>query len=201
MTPQQSDKATGSKARLISVTIDLMASKGFEGTSVQDILEAAQVTKSNFYYHFKSKEDLCLAALEAMENDFFSEILEPALLHTALSPKNRLKGFFNEQLTRMETQCCKQGCPFSNLALETSDFYPEFQQRLARFYQRKARLIEACFQEGLEQGEFRSTLVPSKVSHLILAVVGGTMLLAKAYKDVEVIRQNIEIFFQLISTE
>jgi TetR/AcrR family transcriptional repressor of nem operon len=199
--PSQTDELTGSKAKLVSVTIDLMGSKGFESTSVQDILDAAQVTKSNFYYHFKSKEDLCLTALEMMENYFFTYMLEPTLLNEELSPKERFRAFFNVQLSKMETSSCKKGCPFSNLASETSDFHPEFQQRLAQFYQRQVRLIEKCFEEGVEKGEFRSNIAPSKVASMLLSTMMGATLLAKAYKDLDVLRQNIELLFQLIAKE
>jgi hypothetical protein len=87
------------------------------------------------------------------------------------------------------------------LASETSDFYPEFRQRLTQFYQRQARLIEKCFEEGIEKGEFRSTIAPSQAANMIISATMGTMLLAKAYKDVEVIRQNTELLFQLISKD
>ena len=193
------EQLTGSKGKLISATIGLMSAKGFESTSVQDIIEAAQVTKSNFYYHFKTKEELCLAALAVMEECFVTYILKPTLLNLELSPKNRLKAFFNESRAKMESNSCNQGCPFSTLASETSDFYPEFRERIAQFYQRQAKLIEQCFTEGIHKGEFRTDIPPSQASTLILSAMTGTMLLAKSYKDVDVISQNIDTVFQLIS--
>ena len=193
------EQLTGSKGKLISATIGLMSAKGFESTSVQDIIEAAQVTKSNFYYHFKTKEELCLAALAVMEEYFITYILQPTLLNLELSPKNRLKAFFNEFRAKMESNSCTQGCPFSTLASETSDFYPEFRERIAQFYQRKAKHIEQCFAEGVQKGEFRTDIPPAQASTLLLSAMTGTMLLAKSYKDVDVISQNIDTVFQLIS--
>ncbi len=61
------DTTAGSRQKLLDATVELMSSRGFEAMGINSILEAAGVSKSNFYYHFKSKEDLCLAARDAMQ--------------------------------------------------------------------------------------------------------------------------------------
>lgn len=193
------DELTGSKGKLIMATVDLIASRGFESTSVQEILDAAQVTKSNFYYHFKSKEDLCLATLEVMEEYYFTNMLTPTLLNKSLSPTERLQALFKTMQNKMANQECKQGCPFSNLASETSDFHPEFRQRISGFYQKQANIIEECIEEGIAKGEFRPDISPPEMSNMILSMMNGTMLLAKAYRNADVLQQNANLLFQLIS--
>jgi len=47
------------KHRIMHAAILLMAEKGLEKTSVQDIVRAVNVTKPVLYYYFKNKEDLC----------------------------------------------------------------------------------------------------------------------------------------------
>lgn len=47
------------KHRIMHAAILLMAEKGLEKTSVQDIVDAVHVTKPVLYYYFKNKEDLC----------------------------------------------------------------------------------------------------------------------------------------------
>jgi len=175
-----------------------MASRGFECTSVQDILDTAGVTKSNFYYHFKSKEDLCLFTLQVMEDRFFAKVMASTLLNKTLSPGNRLKALFNRLLSHMENNSCQQGCAFSNLASETSDFHPEFRQRLACFYQRETKAIEQCLEEGMALGEFRPDLEPAKTAALILSIINGSMLLAKAYKNTKVMQQNVDLTLELV---
>ena len=46
------------RKRLISVAANLIHTKGFNNTSIQDILDESSVCRSNFYYHFDSKEQL-----------------------------------------------------------------------------------------------------------------------------------------------
>ena len=53
-----------SKERLLASARELIHENGFQQTSVDEILKKSGVTKSNFYYHFKSKEELGLIILE-----------------------------------------------------------------------------------------------------------------------------------------
>jgi AcrR family transcriptional regulator len=51
----------GVRNRLLDAAVDLFAAKGFDGTSVQEIVERAAVTKGAMYHYFKSKDDLLYA--------------------------------------------------------------------------------------------------------------------------------------------
>ena len=52
-----------SREKILSNAAELIRTKGYNHTSIQDILQAASVTKSNFYYHFESKEQLAFEVL------------------------------------------------------------------------------------------------------------------------------------------
>lgn len=51
-----------SKTRLLDAALRLIRTKGYSATRVEDICEAAGVTKGSFFHHFDSKEELALAA-------------------------------------------------------------------------------------------------------------------------------------------
>src|SRR5258707_15751056 len=102
---------TSSKEKLIGATIQLMSARGFESMGINSILEAADVSKSNFYYHFKSKEELCLAALDVMSNYFFANFIDPILLDAKASPKKRLHRLLDFFKQKMSESACSCGCP------------------------------------------------------------------------------------------
>jgi len=56
--------ATETRSRIVSAARNLFSSHGFSGTSLDDILTAAGITKGAFYHYFKSKEEICLALLD-----------------------------------------------------------------------------------------------------------------------------------------
>lgn len=62
-------KAAATRADLLAVARQLFAERGFAGTSTEEIVQAAQVTRGALYYHFRSKEDLFRAVFEAVEED------------------------------------------------------------------------------------------------------------------------------------
>jgi TetR/AcrR family transcriptional regulator, transcriptional repressor for nem operon len=190
----------GSREKLIAATIDLMSSRGFEAMGIHSILEAAGVSKSNFYYHFKSKEDLCLAALDEMAEQFFRECLEPILSNKSLSPRKRLEKFFNGMLEMMESECCQKGCPFVNLATETSDFLPAFRERISTFFDRYQSKLAECIREGIEKGEFRADVSAELSAQVLLSSVNGTMVLTKVHKNPQVMKQGIRAVMTLLTS-
>ncbi|MBX9948492.1 MAG: TetR/AcrR family transcriptional regulator [Candidatus Obscuribacterales bacterium] len=192
------DATSGSRQKLIEATIELMSSRGFEAMGINSILEAAGVSKSNFYYHFKSKEDLCLAALDSMTDAFFS-MSDPILLNKALSPRKRLEKFLKGMAEMIESECCNKGCPFVNLATETSDFVPAFRERISEYFDRYQQCFADVIQEGIQQGEFRSDVSAKLAAQVLLASMNGTIVLTKVHKRPQVMKENIKSFLAMMS--
>ena len=161
MTPK-TKTTEGSREKLIEATIELMSAHGFEPMGISAILEKSGVTKSNFYYHFKSKEELCLAALEEMEKVFFDEMLIPILNDKSKTPKKRLLNLYNCMIQKMVENCCDRGCPFVNLATETSDFHPVFREKIDSHYQKYTDELSKVIEEGIKSGEFRKDISQKK---------------------------------------
>ncbi|MBX9722699.1 MAG: TetR/AcrR family transcriptional regulator [Candidatus Obscuribacterales bacterium] len=194
-------KEHSSKEKLICATIELMSSRGFESMGINSILEAADVSKSNFYYHFKSKEELCLAALDAMSECFFSNYVDPILLDSKLTPKKRIQkliDFFKQKMLESE---CSGGCAFVNLSAETSDFHPAFREKITNHYKDYASKIAACYEEGVQKGEFTNRIQPNQAAQMVMSLMNGTMLMAKVQRDPSVIDMNTKTLFSLIANK
>lgn len=54
-------KAQKTRARIMDIAQEAILQKGFGGTSIEEIITAAEITKSGFFYHFKDKNELALA--------------------------------------------------------------------------------------------------------------------------------------------
>ena len=192
------ENCCGSKEKLIKATFGLIASKGFENTGINEILENAGVTKSNFYYHFKSKEELCLTVLDHMENYFFENMVNISLLNLTLAPKERLKKDLDLSVEKMARNCCNCGCPFVNLGNETSDFYPAFREKISQVNTRHLQAIERCIHDGIQVHDFRQNLDPAAMARFILAEVNGSVVLAKVFKSTDVLNENNQSLLELI---
>lgn len=188
----------GSRGKLINATIALLAAKGYESTGIAEILESSKVSRSNFYYHFKSKEELCLSALDKIANLYFNTVLAQTLGNAKLSPRKRLERHFDYLIEVMETQSCDGGCVFTNLEAEVSDFYPSFRDRLQKIDEYTLDAIEATVRDGMNQKEFRKDIDAPVMANTILALFKGASILAKSQKDSRIIRQTRDSVLTLI---
>jgi AcrR family transcriptional regulator len=76
--PTQAERTEATRGRLITTARRLFAVKGFAGTSTEEILGEAAVSRGALYHHFPSKTDLFQATFEAVEDEVTARILEAA---------------------------------------------------------------------------------------------------------------------------
>jgi TetR/AcrR family transcriptional repressor of nem operon len=187
-----------SKQKIINETIKLIHAKGFNNTSIQDILDAAAVTKSNFYYHFETKEQLGFDVLAERMRQFYESAIKPSLDNEQLTPLQRVHGFLDQLMAIGVSPQGELGCPFGNLAQEMSAVHEPLRQALSQFFKAGAELLEWCFEEGKRQGELREALPSKHLAEFVLAQMQGTFLLRKTHKEPALVERNVEMLRQII---
>lgn len=82
------------REHLVDTAIDLFAERGFHATGIDTILEKSGVSKKTLYRHFRSKEELILAALRKYDGLFRNEFMRQveARAHT---PRGRILAVFD----------------------------------------------------------------------------------------------------------
>ncbi|RJP73919.1 MAG: TetR/AcrR family transcriptional regulator [Candidatus Abyssobacteria bacterium SURF_17] len=186
------------KQKILIEAAKLIHTKGFNNTSIQDILDIASVTKSNFYYHFDSKEQLGFEVLTGRMQWFYGRVIEPSLDNPALNPLQRIYAFLDGILALGTSPLGELGCPFGNLAQEMSAIHEPLRQALSAFFRAGADRLEHCFEEGKQAGIFREQLPSSQIAEFVLAQTQGMFLLRKTHKDPQIMERNIDMLHQLI---
>ena len=74
----QAERTAATRARLVAAARQLFAARGFSGTSVEDILRVAAVSRGALYHHFASKEDVFRSVYEAVEADLTADVVKRA---------------------------------------------------------------------------------------------------------------------------
>jgi AcrR family transcriptional regulator len=82
-------RGAATREHLITVATTLFAERGYEDTSIETVLQEASVSRGSLYHHFKNKEALFEAVLEAIETDAGVQVLEAAV--GATDPKEMLR--------------------------------------------------------------------------------------------------------------
>ena len=189
---------TKSREKIIEVATELFHRNGFHQTAVDEILEKSGVTKSNFYYHFASKEGLGLEVLDRRIKQFEAEVISANLEDTSFSPQERLSNLYDRVTKYHRSLECSCGCPFGNLALEMSDVNEKFRERLSAFFMRWEKAIETCIQNGIDRGEFRADVNPSLVAGLILTQLEGAIMMVKTHKTIDPLKSGTQAVLKLL---
>src|SRR5262247_3601103 len=93
---QQKQSARG---KILDAALMVIRAKGYTAATVEDLCAASDVTKGAFFHHFKSKDDLAVAAAEHWSK-VTGELFEGAPYHGHADPLERVLGYldFRKQL-------------------------------------------------------------------------------------------------------
>ena len=187
-----------SKEKIVESAQDLFHRNGFQNTSIDSILESTGVTKSNLYYHFKSKEELGLLVLEKRITEYEREFFTNTFEDKGLTPEQRLTRYYKKVITHYKTLDYRFGCPFGNLAQELSDANEKFRLMLSYFFDRWQKAIEGCIKEGMKQKQFRDDISSKDISLLILSHLEGAILMSKTHRSGQPLNSGSRSILKLI---
>jgi len=106
---------------LLDKGLNILWSRGYNGTSVNDIVAAADVPKGSFYFYFKSKEDFVVKALRRYYGLKRAATLE-LLSESGYSPIRRLINYYTHRVTLIKEQLqCTMGCMSCNIGVEMAE--------------------------------------------------------------------------------
>jgi TetR/AcrR family transcriptional repressor of nem operon len=187
-----------SKQKILDKAAELIHTQGFNHTSIQDILHAASVTKSNFYYHFESKEQLAFEVLGERMRQFYAVAVGPSIDNPEMDPTERIELFFDNMLAIGRSEVGELGCPFGNLAQEISSIHEPLRESLSMFFAACAEAMERCFQEGKQTGAFHQDMPSRQLAEFVLAQIQGSFLLRKTHKEPKVLENSFEVLRGLL---
>ncbi len=153
------------KERLLHVATRLFARHGFEGTSVQDIVDAAGVTKGAMYHYYDSKDDLLYEVYHQLLTMQISHLEEIAA--GAGSPEQRLRAAAADVVKTSLDNLDDMIVFFRSLHLLPEDKQAQVRSERRYYHDRFRALVD----EGVAAGTFRGDVPPDIVVHYFLSVV------------------------------
>ena len=169
----------------------LMHVHGYHGTSLDDVLRESDVGKGNFYYYFKSKEDLGHAILDRVVEALIERTLEPCFSDSTASPMAQIRCFLGKVVQAQRERNCVGGCALGNLAAELSDVHEGFRTRLADVFSAWRARLTAALAEAQRRGEVGPTCQPEAVAQFLVAALEGAILMTKVAKDITVLESCV----------
>ncbi|MEM6551468.1 MAG: TetR/AcrR family transcriptional regulator [Planctomycetota bacterium] len=169
------EPVTTTRERIIAAAVDLFAEEGFHAVGLDRIIQTVGVTKTTFYNHFASKDELAIAAiqtLERWETHSFMQLIESL---SDGSPRSTILACF-DALDRWFTDIDYRRCLFTNACIEFPNLHDPVHQAGAEHFAN----IVTFFQEHAEAANADD---PEAVAHQLELLIAGAMTIRTATGD------------------
>jgi TetR/AcrR family transcriptional regulator, transcriptional repressor for nem operon len=174
-------KAQATRERILQQTASLFNQQGYAGCSMSDIMRVTGLQKGGIYNHFKSKDELALAAF-----DFSIHCISQNYMKALKGKRNaiaRLHAIVDVLRHLADDPPIAGGCPILNTAIESDDTHPALRQRAQQALENWQNLIRSIINKGIVRGEVRPTVDADTVSTIMIATLEGAIMMSKLYDD------------------
>lgn len=175
-------KGQDNHQKIVDVANKLFYQRGYNQTSFAEIADAAGIPKGNFYYYFKSKDDLLAAVIDHRIQQVASMLVEWDGQYK--EPKERLHRFIS-MLLNNEEDLVRYGCPMGSLNVELSKTQPEMQTKAKEMFGVFVDWLVRQFEAVGHGGEARELALH------FMARAQGVSLITNVYADPAFLRHEV----------
>jgi TetR/AcrR family transcriptional repressor of nem operon len=189
------------KVKLLNAALGVIRAKGYSATRVEDVCEAAGVTKGGFFHHFKSKEDLAVSAANywsEMTGQFFAG----APYHSHPDPLDRVLAYIDFRKEILRGGIPEFTCLVGTMVQEAYATNPAIRDACDASISGHAAEVEKDIAEAKRLYAPDATWTPESLALHTQAVIQGAFILAKAKQGPEIaadtidhLRRYIELLF------
>jgi AcrR family transcriptional regulator len=185
---KESHPAETTRERILRAAFQEFYRFGFQGGSLNRIVEETGLTKGALFHHFASKQELGYAVVDdVIWPRFRANWIEP--LERSEDPIADLKGLLLHMAQKGgPTGNLVQGCPVNNLAQEMSPLDEEFRQRLEKIYAAWRSAFETALAKGIKAHKVRKDISPAKVAAFLVAALTGIIGTVKNAQDRQLLK-------------
>lgn len=174
-------KGRATRERILEAAITLIAHQGVAGTSIEDVRAAAEVSGSQLYHYFDSKQALIRAVITRQAESF----LDPSLPRiSALDSFDALRAWADEAIDQ-QRQNGYRDCSLGTLAGELSLSDEDSRSDLANGFMVWKDLILNGLKAMHDRGELRAGADLEQLAYALLAALQGGVLLSQTMLDTQ----------------
>lgn len=195
-------KETTAKTRLLDAALSVVRAKGYEATTVDDLCAAAGVTKGAFFHHFKSKEELGVAAADHW-SQVTGALFEAASYHKHADPLDRVLGYLDLRKELLKGEVAEFTCLVGTMVQETFELSPAIRAACNESISNHAAKLEADITEAMRERGIGGGWTAQSLALHTQAVLQGAFILAKARNGADIaaasidhLRRYLELLFE-----
>jgi TetR/AcrR family transcriptional repressor of nem operon len=172
---------TDTRSRLVLTAMQLFWEKGYNSTSIADVLQTAKVNSGSLYHFFPGKTDLLAAVLDLYHDGIWPMLLDPAWMGVD-DPIERIFALLARYRRSLLDTACFYGCPIGSLALELHEPDEPVRQRLVKNFTAWIEAIDGCLQAA--KITFASDAERRELAQFVLTTMEGGVMQARTFRDI-----------------
>ncbi|KQM53646.1 TetR/AcrR family transcriptional regulator [Chryseobacterium sp. Leaf201] len=171
-------KSEATRLNILQKAFELIYTKGYRNTSIDEIIATTQVTKGAFYYHFKTKDEMGLAIInELMKPMMKSSFIEP--FQDDSNPLDTIYNLVYSLLMENDALKVEYGCPASNFTQEMAPWNTEFTKVLNDLSLQWESSMIAAIEKGKQDGRIRAEVNAKEIAVFVISGYWGVRNLGK----------------------
>ena len=176
---------------ILEKSAELFNKRGFDGCSLNDIMEATGLQKGGIYNHFSNKEEIAVGAFDfAMEKTI-------ARFRARLDRDNtsweKIESIIRTIGSFAYDPVIVGGCPMFNTAVNSMNSNPALQERAKEGINMLRRYVEIKIEQGIKSNEFKAVDNVEGLASMIISTVEGGVIMSRVYEDMSFVK-NAEEF-------
>lgn len=176
--------------RILMTAMELFWEKGYNSTSVSDILSRSQIHSGSLYHFFPGKQDVLVGVLEFYRDGIEDNLLAP-VWEGVEDPVERIFALLGGYRTQLVLTDCTYGCPIGNLALEIHEPDPKIRELLAVNFSNWKAAIEDCLERAGER--LGAEIDRPALAEFVLTVMEGAIMQSRTYRDLAPFDRNVAV--------
>ncbi|HEY6488556.1 MAG: TetR/AcrR family transcriptional regulator [Terracidiphilus sp.] len=191
-----------SKTRFLEAALQVIRSKGYSATRIEDVCEAAGLTKGSFFHHFSSKEELAIAAADYW-SEITSALFASAPYHTPADPLDRILAYVDFRKALLRGELPDITCLVGTMIQEVYDTHPAIREACERSISSHARTLVPDIDAAIQKYGIHPDWTAESLALYTQSALQGAFILAKARHTahaaaevVDHLRRYIELLFR-----
>jgi len=175
--------------------MDLFWARGYEATSVQDLVDEMGINRGSLYGTFGGKHDLFLAAIDHYADSVVADSL--ARLEGGGPIKDLIRRHFNRAIERPRA-APPRGCMITNSAVERAAWDAAIGTKVQAHFDRIERAFTVLIARGQASGDVNTRFTPNQLARFLLASFNGLRVLSKGGGSPDHLNDAIDVALSVL---
>lgn len=179
-----------SKTKLLDAALQVIRTRGYTATTVDEVCKAAGVSKGSFFHHFKSKEELALEATKYW-SEITGALFANAPYQQVADPRERILAYIDFRAALTDGDLANITCLLGTMVQETYDSHPALRDACRAGIEAHAETLVPMIEEAKARYAPHADWSPESLALYTQVAMQGAFVLAKAQGKSEVAAQFI----------